>query len=876
MLAHGFYNRWSSNNQCSINRYQIDDSFYLKDVIQETKPYDGQVYNINNLKRQKSVVLKTDRKFAGTKGPALITTNNPDNSLVTLGTCGLPGDIFDKDSKSTPFSKNLASYYGAIKLRLRNQYGQLDSVKQIPITPCEFKFNYRTLPEINTQAPGCVQVTQKYVGKTEILFNGDTYINRYTEKNNMLFFYDWLYGQPNGTEFNYFTRQVIPQPRFWMNSERYEPSNLFQDGIQGWVNLLSNTNVSGSGPLPTSLYRLDNVRFNYTDNNVQGNIIPGIPSLPSLFPNPFNSGYPGFFGVKESYFYLGTSSIRDFFVESEVIVDFREQGDQPFQRHYDPYRYTNLEQLLNINPEWITRGNYYAYDYSLSISKLFTQYFSQGNLQSRYYDPNVASLCYTYYPDRIIYSLPQDIEAVKDNWFVYLANNYKEFKDQISGVKNFAKTGIFITFKNSSPLILQGVDELQTDLGTKITVGDGGLFARQPQNVVVADQPYEYGSSQNRLSVISTPAGMYYMSQNQGKIFSYSQGLQEISQAGLKWWFNLFLPYKLTDDFPNYPHTDNPVGGIGCHASYDNKNTMLYFSKKDYQLKPEYTGRVVYDEAKNKFVLDNLTELEVGNSIIFDDASWTMSFDPKAKYWVSYHDWKPDLFVPTKNSFLTSKFNTLWKHNDTCQSYGNFYGVNYPFEIEVPIVTGQTVTTMRSMEYILESYRRSINCVDQYHVLDFNFDYAIVYNTEQVSGLLHLNPYPKNNVALSIQYPQLNLNQYEILYSKEEQKYRFNQFWDITDDRGEFPVGNYAPTTAPVIPGTTELDGPSVERTIWLTDPNGYTKTLNPLNLNYTKDPLQRKKFRHYVNFLHLRRDISGSTNMIFKILNSKKTYSPR
>jgi hypothetical protein len=862
MLAHGFYNQWDSTVQCNINRYQIEDSFYLKDVIQETKPYDNQIYNINNLKRQKSVVLKTNRKFAGNKGPAFITAFR-DNSLVTLGTSGLSGDIFDKDSKSTPFSKRLASYYGAIKLRLRNQYGQLDSVKQIPVTPCEFKFNYRTLPEINVQAPGCVQVAQKYVGKTEILFNGDTYINRYTEKNNMLFFYDWLYGQPNGTEFNYFTRQVIPQPRFWMNSERYEVSNLFQDGVQGWVDLLTGSSTTGSGPLPSNLYKLDSTQFTYP------NTLPGF-GLGSV------NSYPGFFGVKESYFYLGTSSIRDFFVESEVIVDFREQGDQPFQRHYDPYRYTNLEQLLNINPEWITRGNYYAYDYSLSISKLFTQYFSQGNLQSRYYDPNVASLCYTYYPDRIIYSLPQDIEAVKDNWFVYLANNYKEFKDQISGVKNFAKTGIFITFKNSSPLVLQGVDELQTDLGTKITVGDGGLFARQPQNVVVADQPYEYGSSQNRLSVISTPAGMYYMSQNQGKIFSYSQGLQEISQAGLKWWFNLFLPYKLTDDFPNYPHTDNPVGGIGCHASYDNKNTMLYFSKKDYQLKPEYTGRVVYDEVKNKFILDNFTELEVGNSIIFDDASWTMSFDPKAKYWVSYHDWKPDLFVPTKNSFLTSKFNTLWKHNDTCQSYCNYYGVNYPFEVEIPIVTGQTVTTMRSMEYILESYRRSINCVDQYHVLDFNFDYAIVYNTEQVSGLLHLNPYPKNNVALSIQYPQLNLNQYEILYSKEEQKYRFNQFWDITDDRGEFPVGSYAPTTAPVIPGTTELDGPSVERTIWLTDPNGYTKTLNPLNLNYTKDPLQRKKFRHYVNFLHLRRDISGSTNMIFKILNSKKTYSPR
>ncbi|BCV02244.1 MAG: hypothetical protein CM15mV51_0610 [uncultured marine virus] len=26
----------------------------------------------------------------------------------------------------------------------------------------------------------------------------------------------------------------------------------------------------------------------------------------------------------------------------------------------------------------------------------------------------------------------------------------------------------------------------------------------------------------------------------------------------------------------------------------------------------------------------------------------------------------------------------------------------------------------------------------------------------------------------------------QILYSKEEQKYRFNQFWDVTNDRGEF------------------------------------------------------------------------------------------
>ena len=87
--------------------------------------------------------------------------------------------------------------------------------------------------------------------------------------------------------------------------------------------------------------------------------------------------------------------------------------------------------MFNTDPAIITRGNEYRYDYSLSISKAFTQYFSQGSLQSRYYNPQVSQLCYTYYPDRIYYSLPQQDESFKDSWFIYLANNYKEFKSNI-------------------------------------------------------------------------------------------------------------------------------------------------------------------------------------------------------------------------------------------------------------------------------------------------------------------------------------------------------------------------------------------------------------------------------------------------------------
>jgi len=857
MQAHGLYDTFNKHKVTSIQRFKIADSLYLKDSLQDMRPFSNIQYRVNNLKRTSSVLIRTTRGNGTNDGPDHNLTGITDKSLVTIGTArnsnlgfGNVNVEFDTDRKTNTFNATIISHYAGLKYRIRNQYGQLDSIKQIPITPCEQK----DLVLTNPQGPYCETFIKK-IRRSEILFNGDTYINRYTEKNNMFFFQDWLYGQPDGYEYNYLLRQMLPKPRFWMNSEKYEIGDLANPSE--WFS----PPAAGSGLFPTRSYKLDNRRYDYSNDDVN------------------SPGYPGILGVKESYFYLACNSVRDFFVESDVIVDFREEGIPINERYYNPYGFNDLQALFEMNPNVVARDNFYKYDYSLSISKLFTQYFSQGNLQSRYYNPNVAKLCYTYYPDRIIYSLPQNQESFKDSWFIYLANNYKEFKDQLSGVKNFAKTGIFITFKNSSPLVFQGVDQLQTDFGTKITIGDGGLFNQSPQSVVISDREYEYGSSQNLRSIISTPAGMYYISQNQGKVMSYVGNLDEISQNGMKWWFTLFLPYKLTQDFPDYPHTDNPVAGIGCQSIYDTRNSILYFTKKDYQLKPEFKGRVVYDPTTNDFVIDKVAKFKLNDpdNPAFESASWTISYDPKSKFWLSFHDWHPDLLMAGKETFLSTKFNGIWKHNDVCDRFCNYYGINYPFEIEFPVAMGQTVTTMKSIEYILEAYRRVRgNCIDQHHVLDYNFDKAVVYNTEQVSGYLNLNLYPKNNVALAQQYPQVNVNSIDILFSKEEQKYRFNQFWDITRNRGEFPIGSDYPPTGPVIPGTTILSGPLAEQNIWVTQANGYIKQLNPTNLDYSKPELQRKKFRHYLNFLFLSKEVSVDTNIILKIINTKKTYSPR
>lgn len=917
MISHGLYDSFISplNLQTSIvngqpvldayiTRFNIGDAFYIRDNIQEVQtfgpPASQKRYSINNLKRSDSVVLRTlTGPYAvpgfpqgADDGPKYIVTPGGtyyDQSLVTLSyfdndasgqgnAWGNAGEPNFQNKIDTPFSLPIASHYGAIKIRKRNQYGQLQSIKQIVITPCEQKLDdpfYSNVlyPEQYTCATG-EQYTINKIGRSPIFFGGDTFVNRYTEKNTMFFFYDWLYSQPDGFEFNYLLRQMIPEPRFWVNSAEYD----FAEFTDLFANIFTpggGTLPPGTGWKPTNFYNMDCENYDYRDDTI-GN-------------------YPGLFRPKDCYFYLTVSSVRDFFVESEVLVDFRIQGITDAEKHYDPYRYTDIESMFDTDPQIITRGNEYRYDYSLSITKAFSQYFSAGNLQSRYYNPFVAQLCYTYFPDRIIYSLPQQQEAFKDSWSVYLVNNYKEFKSQISGVKTVNKNGIIITFKNDSPLMYQGVDTLQTDLGTKITIGDGGLFSQPEQSVVNADRSYEYGSSQNRMSILSSPAGIYYISQNQAKIFGFGQGLKEISQIGLKWWFTNFLPYKLTEDFPEYPFQDNPVSGIGCQSLYDNENTIIYFSKKDYKLKPEWKGKVVYVPlitfGKRKGYGDYFqilnsngtvqpAQYQLGDPLLFEDASWTLSFDPKNELWISFHDWHPNLSIPTKNTFLTTKGNTIWKHNSLCDNFCNYYGKQYPFEIELPITSGQTITTMKSVEYVLECYRRkSFNCVDQFHVLDYNFDRAVVYNSEQVSGYLNLNVFPKNNITLSQTYPKLNpsnLSSFDILFSKEENKYRFNQFWDITKNRGEFPNGSDYPPTGPVVPGTTVLQGNYDENIIWNTASNGYIRRLNSTNLDYAKPQLQRKKFRHYLNYLTLVREDSSNTNMILKLVNTKNQISLR
>lgn len=822
--SHCFY---KEENSVTYDRYRrtIENAEYLGS---ELSLFNGDT-KINNIFRPRTVAVELIPNQGvpqDISNYALNTTGieatrilaSQVNKLVTFdghlekpyGVNFTKNDSYNGITNGTP--QVASSYYTALKQRIRNQYGQIGHIKQVPI--------------------GCMKTLSEHTKPitSEIIFGGDTYVGRYTEKNTFFFFYDWLYKQLDGEQFDYEERKMLPHPIYWANFEKYESYEYVQS-IFGYLGDIfsGNANTSGLQP-PSRRHCLDRA---YDDQELFANV--GL-------------------GVKNAWFYLFSSGIRDFYVESEYNLDYRDYNDDIATRHYDELGgFADTKTMFDT--KIIKEGNFYKYDQSLSVARLFINYISWGNIQAGIYNPLLADTCFQYIPNRAIYSLPAQYESVRDNWTIFLANNYKDFVSKITCIKSISKNGALILFEHDSPTSFIGVDTLQTTAGTKITIGDGGLFNQPLQALTNADKPFEYASCQNRLSAINTPFGPYWVCQEQGKIFSYAGTMTEISNYGLKWWFAEYLPYKLLEDFPTFDIVDNPVNGVGVQALYDNTNNIVFFAKRDFKLRTDINDKVEYI-GDSMFLVNDLVRIHLGDVLYFEDASWTMSFDPKTSAWVSYHDWHPNLTIPGKDNFYTTKGPNIWEHNKVCDSYCNFYGINYPFEIEHITDTAQQVNTLRSIEYQMEVYTYANNCLDRYHQLDFNFDEAIIYNSEQVSGTLELVLSPKNDPMTILNYPIVHPNRFEILYSKEEQKYRFNQFYDITADRGEF--------------------NPNAQRVIWNTESNGYIRTLNQNNLNYSKPSFQHKKFRHYNTKVLLKRKISGSNKMLVRLVNNKNLTSTR
>lgn len=526
--SHGFYHSSSnvSNNAVpsgvakSMRRLIANDGAkYMGAALHDMDA----TYRVNNLNRNKYVALKLT---ADISDPVSVT----DNSRKRVRDAGI---THKKPDVFKSFNSNTVAYYGAIKLDYQNQYGQLQSIVQIPTDSCV----YRTTTE------------PRALFASGAIFGGDVYINRFTEKNPYFFFNTWLMGEPDGQEFNYVNYVNGPTPRYWADFEQYDVTDFSLNiTFDPWPHVDPYT--------PSDMHRLDR-----------------------------GSGL-GVFSLRNAWFYLFCNGVRDFFTESELNMAYRDYGDEDIKKFYDVYGNSFNDLDTMFRSDLIKMPTYYKYDTSLSHSQLFNNFATWGSVLPRDYDPAVYTSCFEYFPKRAVYSLPQKSGMRRDNWRNYLPLNYKDFKGKISTIKSLNAQGAVILFEDAEPVQFVGVDTLQTAGGVKVTIGDGGLFQQNMQSLVNADDSLEYGSTRASRSAVNTPYGMFYISQKTGKVMHFTGGgLDEISRNGLKYWFNENLPSKLLQQYPNYPLYDNPVAGIGCQAIYDQQYELLYFSKKDYVAK---------------------------------------------------------------------------------------------------------------------------------------------------------------------------------------------------------------------------------------------------------------------------------------------------
>ena len=576
--AHGLYFATQQLTPGTRTRSRVEVARYIGSTMQQLTSN----IKINNIQRPATVAVKTDSTNA-------IPIPTGDNSKFIIGQVNGGAGIHYRPTQL--ITSPIAAHYTALKVKFANQYGQLDQINQIPVRGCIDLFeDQRARKPDGEYVDDDSFYAQNF--KSPSLFGGDCYINRYTEKVIMPFFWDFLEGQPDGFPYDYRLRSNVPRPIYWMNTQKYDLSEL--------VRTITSFSVDFSaGALPSGFFVLDRPFGDEQDDSsitASGGTNPtgtpgGTATGPSTGDSTNDTGSRSLFHVKNGYMYTHNSGINDFFVESEINTALRDWEDVDDKKHYDWMEYTDVNELFDASV--IKKGNFYKYDPSLSKNRFFSQLISFGLIQPRDYNPIVSANCYMHYPKRLIYSLQAQKEAKKDFWRVFLPNNYKDFKNKVNVIKPVSKSGALILFPNLAPSLFQGVDQLQTDLGTKLTIGDGGLFSNPMQNITNADQAFEYGSCESQRSVVNTPSGLFYISQAQGKIFHYTgQGLDNIANLGMKQWFNKYLPSNLLSHYPEMEECqgwiDNPVAGVGCQTVYDPNYDLVYFCKKDYEpLVPE-------------------------------------------------------------------------------------------------------------------------------------------------------------------------------------------------------------------------------------------------------------------------------------------------
>lgn len=770
--AIGNYNNYVSVSNTNLRR-KLEDSSYL--VGNNFTKLPNTSTKINNRFRESSVGLRLncdlDDPTIEDQSRYTISQNNQCDCKAVIEDRILDyKNAFEVDSQCTTDNKWISSYYGSLKTKIPNQYGQLDTIKYV-LTGSYHDVNSKPVP----------------------VFGGDTFITRFTLKRKNSFFRVNFIGQsPVGITYRGTKYANLLTPKYHADNEK--------------------GGALGEYKIDFSTSKLD---CSIGDKQRNG------------------------------FFYLFSTGIINFFVESDVNTELRYSGANLQDTWYPKLKNTTWYDWMEEQKVSINLDNTYLYNFDYSKQNTEESLFTQAP------DFNPDSQCKNTHPRRIIYSKQNNQESSADNWLVYPANNYYDIDSNMGAIVDIEAIDTFrvlVRCENGS-MVFNAYDTLQL-AQTSVTVGTGGMFSQRPQTFAETDTGY--AGSQSKWAFNTSQHGSFFLDQKRGKVFHYFSQLEEISTNGMFDWFAENSKFKILQQIPNV-NTDNPFTGIGYTSVYDNRFNLWFLTKKDYKLKNNKDlGNITLDENNN--ILYKGKSVDFSNKKIWKDLGWTISYSPLYKAWISFHSFLPNFYLGDVDTFYSGLQNQkIYKHWDKF-SFQTYYGKKHPFEITITTAKEQEVSLLKSIEYNLKVQKYlNNNYQDLYENHNINFNKLIVSTDNQSSGILNLIKQDKSNPYQSLQYPKINSDSLDVLYSKVEgHQYRVNQFADLVADKNNNQV-------------------------IFLHEENGVDKIPN--NINYQKInslQLQNQKFRNEFFDITLINDKETDYKFILKTQLNKTIKSIR
>lgn len=132
---------------------------------------------------------------------------------------------------------------------------------------------------------------------------------------------------------------------------------------------------------------------------------------------------------------------------------------------------------------------------------------------------------------------------------------------------------------------------------------------------------------------------------------------------------------------------------------------------------------------------------------------------------------------------------SLWKHLIDTTIYNTYYGTIYPYTIEYPFAYNYQDEILQNVQEYAKVYKYlpSISGVfDSNRKIQTDTEYfnkAVVYNDQQSSGILELVNKPQNNLKEYSSYPKYNSDSKTVTFTKSDNFYQFNTFWNVVKDK---------------------------------------------------------------------------------------------